>query len=244
MSSPAERWNQLASPDRLELPVDPDELEIICSDADERVISHEGIKWRGTMFQSPALQQLRRRLPEACGSRVTVRCNGHMARIWVRDPADGSHLEVLNTDPDTKDLTVQQILDLDAVRGKAGTPGRLTAAEGRKRMKDYVQQLQDCKNKKAKRALLRILNVVPAGPGQTAADERSQSTGSTQSGTSGGGSGQIATRPKCPAAKPVQPAPGAQEGRGAARPPNTSPPVPRFKTAPTSLQSQNSGGQP
>lgn len=244
MSSPVERWNQLASPDRLELPVDPDELEIICSDADERVISHEGIQWRGTMFQSPALQQLRRRLPQACGSKVTVRCNSHMARIWVRDPADGSHLEVLNTDPDTKDLTVQQVLDLDAVRGKAGTPGRLTAAEGRKRMKDYVQQLQDCKNKKAKRALLRLLNIVPAGPGQTAADEQSPNPGSTPSGTSGGGGGRLPTRRKSPAAKPLQPAASAQEGRCAARQTSTSSPVPRFKTVPTSQQSLNSRGQP
>jgi len=243
MSSPVERWNQLASPDRLELPVDPDELEIICSDADERVISHEGIQWRGTMFQSHALQQLRRKLPEACGSRVTVRCNGHMARIWVRDPIDGSHLEVLNTDPDTKDLTVQQILDLDAVRGKVGTPGRLTAAQGRKRMKDYARQLQDCKTRKAKNALLRLLNLTAMSETQATPDETSLKPRSTPSTASAGDGGPNTPRRK-PAAKPEQAASSSHGKRGASRPESVNSPVPRFKTAPNSHQSHNSGGQP
>ena len=243
MSSPVERWNQLASPDRLELPVDPDELEIICSDADVRVISHEGIQWRGTMFQSHALQQLRRKLPEACGSKVTVRCNGHMARIWVRDPADGSHLEVLNTDPDTKDLTVQQILDLDAVRGKAGTPGRLTAAQGRKRMKDYARQLQDCKTRKAKKALLRLLNLTAIPETQATPDEASLKSSSTPSAPSGGGGGRSSHRRK-PAFKSEQPTSSVHRGSGSPPPQSANTPVPRFKTAPHSHQSHNSGGQP
>lgn len=162
--SPFEKWNQLATPDRLDLPVDPDELEIVCSDSFHRVISNEGIEWHSTMFQSPALQELRRRLPSAVGGTVTVRNSGHMARIWVYDPTDDSHLEVLNTDPDTKDLTVKQVRELNAVRGPVDSPGRLSAAEARRRLRDYQRQLVECKNTRAKKALMRLLGLLKVDP--------------------------------------------------------------------------------
>lgn len=159
--SPIERWNQLASPDRLNLPVELDELEIVCCDVIERTITHEGVEWNSTMFQSAALQQLRRRIPASLGFRVQVRHSGHMARIWVRDPTDETDLEVLNADPATKDLTVPQARELHLVQGRANSANRLTAAEGRKRLRDWSRQLIECKNIRAKRALLRLMNLLP-----------------------------------------------------------------------------------
>lgn len=168
--SPLEQWNQLATPDRLDLPLEPDELEIVCCNSTQRVISNEGIEWIGTMFQSSALQELRRRLPSSLGGRVTVRNDGHMARIWVYDPTDDSHLEVLNSDPNTKDLTVKQVSDLNVVRGSAKSPGRLTAAEGRKRLRDWQRQLVECKNKRTKKALMRLLGLFANDPGSEEGD--------------------------------------------------------------------------
>lgn len=164
MTSPIDAWNALYAFDRARLPDSFDDLEVICCTSEIRVISHVGIELLNCKFNNPALQQIRRRMPMESDGRVKVRFNtASMRRIWVTDPMTGEHLEVLNQDPDTQDLTAEQVAALEQIRRQAQDEGViLNRAQARRRMAELYGSLTTPKTQAARRRTLKLLGYLEA----------------------------------------------------------------------------------
>lgn len=159
MTSPIDAWNAHYALDRVRLPASFDDLEVICCLSEMRVISHVGIELLNCKFNNPALQQIRRRMPVESGVRVKVRFNtASMRRIWVTDPMTGEHFEVLNQDPDTRDLSAEQVAALERIRRQAQSQGViLNRAQARRRMAEHYKQLTVAMTQAARRRALKLL---------------------------------------------------------------------------------------
>lgn len=108
--SPLSIWTQFFTVEQARLPSDPVELAIICSTTVYRSISHIGIEVENCVFNSDALQEIRRRAPVGKKLKLQVKYNPElMSAIWVRDPEDGKRIEVVNPDPQTRSLSAYQV---------------------------------------------------------------------------------------------------------------------------------------
>lgn len=161
MTSPIEAWKTLYALDRVRLPDSFDDLEVICCMSEMRVISHVGIELLNCKFNNPALQQIRRNMPMESSGRVKVRFNmASMRRIWVTDPMTGEHLEVLNQDPETQDLTAEQVTALERIRRQAQSQGViLNRAQARRKMSEHYGQLTSAMTQAARRRTLKLLGL-------------------------------------------------------------------------------------
>lgn len=164
MTSPIDAWNSHYALERARLPDSFDDLEIICCMSEMRVISHVGIELLNCKFNNPALQQIRRRMPVDSDGRVKVRFNtASMRRIWVSDPMTGEYLEVLNQDPDTLDLTAEQVTALERIRRQAQSEGViLNRAQARRRMAEQYGSITSVKTQAARRRTLKLLGLLEA----------------------------------------------------------------------------------
>lgn len=108
--SPLSIWNQFFSVELARIPPDPVELAIICCTTVYRSISHIGIEVENCVFNNDAVQEIRRRAPVGKKLKLQVKYNPEsMHAIWVKDPETGARIEVLNPDPQTRNLSAYQI---------------------------------------------------------------------------------------------------------------------------------------
>lgn len=109
--SPIERWKIAFRIEDMRLPVDAGELEIICCEWDEHVaVSHIGIEKANCIFNSAALQDLRRRHPGPDDLQVDIKWNKtSMRHIWVRDVGTGDWICVPNRDATTAAMSAAEV---------------------------------------------------------------------------------------------------------------------------------------
>lgn len=160
MTCPLDAWSQLFRIDEAFLPGNDAQLEVICSEAAERAVSHIGIEYGHCVYNSEAIRQLR--LKHARDGKLTleVRANNFAAYIWVRDPSSRAWIEVSNNDPDTRDLTFAQVSMIERLRRMESSPDRkISRAEGRRLMRELVERAQAAKTIRGLPRLLRLLGV-------------------------------------------------------------------------------------
>lgn len=97
--SPLKHWQAAFRVEDMRLPADAGELEIVCCEWDTAAVSHIGVEKANCVFNSAALQELRRRhvgLDDLC---VEIKWNNaSMRRIWVLDASTGDWISVPNRD--------------------------------------------------------------------------------------------------------------------------------------------------
>ena len=161
MTCPLHVWNQLFRIDEASLPGDDAQLEVICCEADERVVSHIGIEYGNCVFNNEVLGQLRRKYGRDGKLSVEIRANDRASHIWVRDPGTRQWVEVGNQDLGNRDLTFAQAGLLERLRRQESDPGRLISrVEARRRMKELTERAQGQKTIRGMPRLLRLLGVV------------------------------------------------------------------------------------
>lgn len=162
MTSSIDAWKERYSLEQVRLPGDIDELEVICCESDTRTVSHIGIDLENCVFNSSTLQQLRRRVAPGGQTKVQLRYNpARMDRIWVQDPVTLQRFEVMNHDPDTKDLSAKQVAALEAIRSKSQSTGTvITRAQARKRIEEIYRPLVHAKTMLERRRALKILGLI------------------------------------------------------------------------------------
>lgn len=97
--SPMEHWKNAFRVEDMRLPVDAGELEIVCCEWDTALVSHIGIEKANCVFNSAALQDLRRRHPGPDDLSLEIKWNKtSMRHIWVLDATTGEWISVPNRD--------------------------------------------------------------------------------------------------------------------------------------------------
>jgi putative transposase len=160
--SPLKAWQERRGFVDIQLPHDPEELNMVCSDIAERSIFHYGIELFGIRgFNNEQLQEIRNHLEHTKAVKVRVRWNGEkMERCWVEDPRTKEWFEVLNRDPQTRDLSQIQVSLLGKMQRQAENCGEaIGVAEARKRLRDLARQLLQSKRMRDRRRALSILGL-------------------------------------------------------------------------------------
>lgn len=142
--SPLACWQQFFNIETTYLPVDPYELDEICCDVEMRVISHIGIELMNCVFNSHALQEIRRQAPSVENVQVKIRFNrASMAHIWVTDAKTGSRLMVANIDPKKASLSAAQVAAAQKLRrsDRKTNDEFITFGEALRRMTEIGQAL-------------------------------------------------------------------------------------------------------
>jgi hypothetical protein len=162
MTSSIDAWKERYSLEQVRLPGDIDELEVICCESDTRTVSHIGIELENCIFNNSTLQQLRQRVAPGGQTKVQLRYNpARMDRIWVQDPVTLQRFEVMNHDPETKDLSAKQVSALESIRRKSQSTGTvITRAQARKRIEEIYRPLVHAKTMLERRRALKILGLV------------------------------------------------------------------------------------
>lgn len=161
MTSAIEAWKARYSLERVRLPGDIDELEVICCESDTRTVSHIGIQLENCVFNNSTLQQLRRRVAPGAQVKVQLRYNpARMDRIWVQDPATRQRFEVKNHDPATMDLSAKQVTAVESIRRESQATGTvITRAQARKRIEEIYRPLVHAKTMTQRRRALKLLGL-------------------------------------------------------------------------------------
>jgi hypothetical protein len=108
--SPIERWQNALQVETIRLPMDAGELEIICCEWDKASVSHIGIEKANCVFNSPELQDLRRRHPGADNLSVDIKWNKRLLRhVWVLSDATGEWLCVPNRDASKAQMSAAEV---------------------------------------------------------------------------------------------------------------------------------------
>ena len=166
--SPYEAWRSGAAVTPIRMPADPDELDVVCSEAVTCTLTTKGIQLENCMFNSDHLQNLLRRAPKTSGKRtvsapVHVRVNRSlMSFIWVMDPQSKERLRVPNTDQTLATLSAYQISVVLAVRNKAREAGqRITISQAIVKARDQARDFLKASTQATKRRLLKLLALPP-----------------------------------------------------------------------------------
>lgn len=161
--NPLEQWKRFFSPEETYIPVDPDELEEICCDAEQRVISHIGIEMLNCVFNCFELQEIRRQLPSLKNPYVKVKFHRDSLRcIWVVDPRSGDRIRVLNVDPVTAELSAFEMAETIKLQSKQKkTTGEILAfSEALRRMREIGQSLLRANTQGQRRRGFKMLGLV------------------------------------------------------------------------------------
>ncbi len=158
--SPHKGWTQEFDLTQVALPGDLDLLNVLCSELEVRTVFHYGIEICGERsFNSPGLQEIRRRRQLEDYIKVKVRYRpARLDRIWVYDDAQEEWMEVMNSNPDTRDLSEFQLKMLHKLqREEAARGDTVSIAEARRRMKSLVEPLLRAKTQRARKRALKML---------------------------------------------------------------------------------------
>ena len=162
--SPLTLWQQFFSLETTYLPLNPDELDEICCDSQQRTISHVGIELDNCRFQSFALQEIRRMAAGPENAKVQLRYNRKsMAHIWVTDPKTGDRIQVPNVDPVTAGLSAAQVAATEKLRrDHKKTSGEIIQfGEALKRLREIGQSLLRANTQGKRRQGYKLLGIIP-----------------------------------------------------------------------------------
>lgn len=158
--APAKAWKQNFDLTRVALPADMNLLEVLCTELEVRTVFHYGIEICGERtFNSPGLQEIRRRRQLEDYIKVKVRYRpARLDRIWVYDDAQEVWMEVMNSNPETRDLSEFQLKMLHKLqREEAARGDTVSIVEARGRMKSLVEPLLRAKTQRARKRALKML---------------------------------------------------------------------------------------
>ncbi len=163
--SPLERWRNYFSLENTFIPIDTDELDLICCDTTTRTIGHIGIELHNCVFNSHDLQLLRQSIPTVQGMKVQVNFNAELLNcIWVKNPVTQEYLQVINTDPATNDLNSAQTAKLSEMRRQASsTNATLSSQEARERMIALTAPFMRAKTQTERRRAFKLLGIIADG---------------------------------------------------------------------------------
>ncbi|MDO8770718.1 MAG: Mu transposase C-terminal domain-containing protein, partial [Burkholderiaceae bacterium] len=142
------------------LPADMNLLEVLCTELEVRTVFHYGIEICGERtFNSPGLQEIRRRRQLEDYIKVKVRYRpARLDRIWVYDDAQEVWMEVMNSNPETRDLSEFQLKMLHKLQREEAVRGdTVSIVEARGRMKSLVEPLLRAKTQRARKRALKML---------------------------------------------------------------------------------------
>ena len=178
---PGPHWDACFDLAQVTLPADLGLLEILCTELTTRTIFHYGIEICGERtFNNSELQALRRRQQFGEYVKVKVRYRpSKLDRIWVFDADSEEWLEVLNSNPATKDLGEFQLKMLHKMQREAISAGeQISILTARQRMRKLVESLNTAKSQRARKKALKLLgftNNLDALSATGAADPEPQS---------------------------------------------------------------------
>lgn len=142
--TPATVWTELATPDRLFLPIDPDFVELMATKVASRTPTHTGIQVCSLpYFNSPELKAVRRRYGLHRDFKVRVRYSPRkLDRIWFEDPDSHEWHEIFNHDPESSQMseaTIQLVNRKMALAAKADMP--ISFSQARKSMQEDLERI-------------------------------------------------------------------------------------------------------
>lgn len=158
--SRAQLWSQLARPEDLQLPANLDEFDLLCTVPETRTITHTGIAICDLKtFNSEALQQMRVQ-HGAQGVKVKIRYSPRkLDKIWFQEIGGDAWHEILNSDPQTADLSEHQIKVIHANQTLAAEEGRkITFAESRIETSKHALELIVAKTQAQRRLGQKLLD--------------------------------------------------------------------------------------
>ncbi|NVM89650.1 hypothetical protein FHT32_003307 [Variovorax sp. SG517] len=161
--SPYELWRSASAATSIRLPSDPDELDVICSDAVTCTLTTKGIEVDNCIFNSDHLQAILRQAPRKPNQKtvsvpVQVRLNRSlMAFIWVTDPRSGERLQVPNIDRTKAGLSAFQVKVACRLQRKARDHGqKISLSQAIKRARESARDLSQATTQGARRRMLRV----------------------------------------------------------------------------------------
>lgn len=159
-TTPHKAWKQAFDLTQVALPSDMHLLDVLCSETEVRTIFHYGIEICGERtFNNPALQEIRRLRQFDDYIKVKVRYRpAKLDKIWVYDDAMETWIEVMNSNPATRDLSEFQLSLIHKMQREEDAKGNaLSIAEARQRMKSMVEPLLRAKTQRARKKALKLL---------------------------------------------------------------------------------------
>jgi putative transposase len=164
--TPIALWNEGLKVVEPMLPESKEQLDLILTSEDERVLSHKGIEFKGLFYNSTELS-LFRYLGEY--QKVRFRYDKeNLGFIWVYDEHEGNFLKVLCIDPEYADgLTLRQHLQIRADARERGESEQDMASliQSRERFRQKIEQKSKHKllreRRKAARDNSEVLNKQP-----------------------------------------------------------------------------------
>ncbi|MFM9928156.1 hypothetical protein VLK31_34660 [Variovorax sp. H27-G14] len=166
--SPYELWRSASAVTPVRLPMDPNELDVVCSDSVNCTLTTRGIELDNCTFNSRLLQGILRQAPKGANPKtmsvpVQVRVNRSlMAFIWVTDPRTNERLQVPNTDSVKAELSAYQIKVARAMQLKGRDQGQtITIAQAIKRSREVVRSLEMANTQSARRRALKLMTLPP-----------------------------------------------------------------------------------
>lgn len=165
--SPLERWKVAFRVEDMRLPVDAGELEIVCCEWDTAAVSHIGVEKANCVFNSAALQELRRRYVGSDDLCVEIKWNNaSMRRIWVLDVSTGDWISVPNRDAKKAAMSAAEVAMAKKLAQLPDELGVVVArVSSQKARRTLAAELAPAKKQMKKNAMSRLgLAVQPSDP--------------------------------------------------------------------------------
>ena len=157
--SPAQAWEDRRGLLQIDLPADPDELDMLCSTVERRPVWHYGIELANVRFNSGDLQEIRRALEYSDPISVRVRWKHTSLRhCFIEDPRDKKWLVVPNPDAETADLSQGQLAMIKKMQRLRSTPEKkLRIAEAKALIRQQAASLLKANTMRERRRGLQML---------------------------------------------------------------------------------------
>ncbi len=160
--APLAAWKRHFEVASLRFPATAEEIDLACCVTDARQLQHYGVELLGLRsFNNPTIQEIRRRHQHESTVSVRVRYNDRrLSRIWVEDPDDGFWIEVVNSDPETIDLSafearaINRVVDWARKRGSS-----LSIAEAKQLLRQEIDRLRATRLIRNSRRAARLLGI-------------------------------------------------------------------------------------
>lgn len=166
-STPHDAWKRHFDLSVVALPGDPDQLNIICSELQTKKLQHYGIEMlEERTFNSTELGELRRRKQFDKTINVMVRYNPQkFDLVWVYDEDKAHWIEVVNSNPETRNLTHFQMSMVNKLRNEEYKKSKqqISISEAMERIKEIIRPLLQSKKQRDLKKAHKILGFTSHG---------------------------------------------------------------------------------
>jgi len=160
-STPYNAWKREFDLTKISLPNDIDLFHILCSLKNEKTLQHYGIEMLGQRsFNNKELSELRRRKQHDKTVKVKVRYNPEkMDRIWVYDEDHELWIEVLNSNPETSNLSHYQMSLINKMINDEyrASKTNISVFEAKEKIRAIVEKEKGSRKIKERKRALKIL---------------------------------------------------------------------------------------